>query len=350
MHKMNPRSRLILIVCFFILSSLIFIFSLSCDSPGENSLRSGDFTWKTGQPVAAPVNTPGDSVYSIKDPSIVRYKDKYHLFCTIRGQKRSHAVIYLSFIDWEVAQSATQYVLPMHAGYYCASQVFYFTPHKKWYMICQAADDGWNPNYQPAFSTTDDIADPDSWSGLTPLFKGKPDNIKTWLDFWVICDETKAFLFFTSLDGKMWRSETKLQEFPFNWSRPVIALEGDIFEASHTYKLKGQNKYLTVIEALDGYGWRYFKAYVADSLDGDWQPIAADKEKSFASMNNVRPTDGLWTESVSHGELVRAGYDEKLEVETKDLTCVFQGVMDRDRQDKPYGAIPWRLGLLETDE
>jgi len=350
MHKMNPQFRLILIVCFFILFLILFMISPACHSPGKDSLRTGDFQWETGQPVAAPVNTPGDSVYSIKDPSIVRYNDRYHLFCTIRGKERSHAVIYLSFADWGEAQKATQYLLPLHKGYYCAPQVFYFTPHKKWYMICQAADETWIPNYQPAFSTTGDITDPDSWTGLTPLFNGKPDNIKAWLDFWVICDETRAFLFFTSLDGKMWRSETDLENFPYGWSRPVIALEGDIFEASHTYKLRGQNKYLTVIEALDGYGWRYFKAYTAEGLDGVWQPLAADKEKAFASMKNVRQTAGLWTESISHGELVRAGYDEKLEVDTMDLTCVFQGVMDRDRHDKPYGAIPWRLGLLETDD
>ena len=345
--KNTRRSKIIL--WDFTLLLILLLTTITCNSPGENQLLTGDFKWKTGGQIAAPVNTPGDSVYSIKDPSIVRYNDKYHLFCTIRGQKRSHAVIYLSFKDWKDAHSATQYLLPLHAGYYCAPQVFYFTPHKKWYMICQAADDSWDPNYQPAFSTTEDIADPESWSGLTPLFNGKPDSINAWLDFWVICDEEKAFLFFTSLDGKMWRSVTSLENFPFKWSQPVVALEGDIFEASHTYKLKGGNKYLTVIEAQHGYGWRYFKAYVAVKLDGPWQPLAADKEKSFASMKNVRQTAGQWTESISHGELIRAGYDEKLEVEIKNLTCVFQGVMEQDRQDKPYGAIPWRLGLLEPD-
>jgi len=350
MNRMKSKSGLIIILFLFILALIIFMTSLTCHSSGEERLLTGDFKWKTGQLIAEPKNTPGDSVYSIKDPSIVRYKDQYHLFCTIRGQKRSHAVIYLSFSDWKDAPSATQYLLPLHSGYYCAPQVFYFTLHKKWYMICQAAHDSWDPNYQPAFSTTADIADPDSWSSLIPLFNGKPDNIKGWIDFWVICNTEKAFLFFASLDGKLWRSETKLEDFPFKWSQPVVAIEGDIHEASHTYKLKGENKYLTFIEALDGYGWRYFKAYVSDRLDGSWEPLAADKEKAFASMKNVNQTDVHWTDNISHGELIREGYDEKLVVNPEKLRCVFQGVLDQDREGKPYGAIPWRLGLLETDD
>ena len=31
------------------------------------------------------------------------------------------------------------------------------------------------------------------------------------------------------------------------------------------------------------------------------------------------------------------------------LRFLFQGVSDDDRRGKPYGEIPWRLGLLEPD-
>jgi len=72
---------------------------------------------------------------------------------------------------------------------------------------------------------------------------GKPK----WLDFWVICDEKNAHLFYTSLDGRMWRRQTAMADFPFGWSEPVLALQGDIFEASHTYRLKGRNQYLTIV-------------------------------------------------------------------------------------------------------
>ncbi|HEX6984852.1 MAG TPA: non-reducing end alpha-L-arabinofuranosidase family hydrolase, partial [Planctomycetaceae bacterium] len=221
------------------------------------------------------------------------------------------------------------------------------TPHKKWYLICQAASESWEPDYQPAFATTDDIADPDSWSKLTPLYGYKPENLKGWIDFWVICDDAKAHLFYTSNDGRMWRSETPIDEFPKGWTEPELVLEADVFEASHTYKLKDSEKYLTLIEAESGHGWRYYKAYVADRLDGEWTPLAATKEDAFASMKNVEQTAGRWTDAISHGELLRAGVDERLEVDPADLRFLFQGVKDEDRRGKPYGAIPWKLGLLE---
>ncbi len=128
---------------------------------------------------------------------------------------------------------------------------------------------------------------------------------------------------------------------------PSIALTGDIFEASHTYRLKGLNQYLTLVEAQNGHGWRYYKAYLADKLDGPWQPLAAEKDRAFASMQNVKPVGVKWTDVISHGEFLRAGCDEKLEVDPANLRFLFQGVPDEDRQGKGYGEIPWRLGLLE---
>lgn len=145
----------------------------------------------------------------------------------------------------------------------------------------------------------------------------------------------------------MWRCETSLEKFPHGWSQPVIALQADVFEASHTYYLKGQNKYLTLIEAQHGHGWRYYKAYLADRLDGQWIPLAAEKDKSFASMLNVEHGNKRWTDVISHGELLRPGYTERLEADFDNLRFVIQGVLDRDRTGKKYGLIPWRLGILE---
>jgi hypothetical protein len=145
----------------------------------------------------------------------------------------------------------------------------------------------------------------------------------------------------------MWRAETLLSAFPKGWSTPVVALTADILEASHTYRLRGLDKYLTLVEAQNGHGWRYYKAYAADRLDGPWQPLAADKDNAFASMRNVVPGSDRWTDVVSHGELLRCGRDERLEVDPERLQLLFQGVLDRDRQGKVYGEIPWRLGLLQ---
>jgi hypothetical protein len=333
-----------------IVIAVVFCLGLSAGRAEEDTavgrLLAGKFRWTLGPPVLAPLQRPGDLLYSVKDPSVVQFGGRWHLFCTIRGQKRSHQIEYLTFEDWGKTDEAKRYLLTMHAGFFCAPQVFYFRPHKRWYLVCQASDESWEPKYAAAYVTTTDVADPRSWSPLRPLGH-RPAAGKAGLDFWVICDDAKAHLFFTTLDGRMWREETRLADFPTGWSEPAVAIKGDVFEASHTYRLKGLEKYLTLIEAQAG-GRRYYKAYLADRLEGKWTPVADTLEKPFAAPGNVRFIGPKWTDSFSHGELIRAGYDEKLEVDPAGLRFVFQGATDEQMRGKPYGQIPWRLGILQA--
>lgn len=310
-----------------------------------DDLLAGRFKWSVSGPLVRPLQRQGDLTYSIKDPTIVRYEGKWHLFCTIRGKKRSHQIEYLCFDNWKQVDKAGRHLLKLRDGYFCAPQVFYFTPHKRWYLIHQVIEETRKPALQPAYSTTDDIADPDSWTESKLLFSAQPENVKRWIDFWVICDNRRAHLFFTSLDGRMWRCEATLTKFPFGWSRPCVVLRGDIFEASHTYRLKGLSKFLTVVEAQAG-GRRYYKAYLASTLDGAWVPLAASEDKPFAGRANTVDAGAHWTDSFSHGELLRDGYDEKLFVDPAGLRFLFQGVSDEGKKGKPYGQIPWRLGIL----
>jgi hypothetical protein len=256
---------------------------------------------------------------------------------------------YLHFTDWKDAASAKLHLLRMHDKYYCAPQVFYFRPHRKWYLVYQLANPAWKPPFGPTYSTTTDLADPTSWTKPAAMMPGSPEG-RHWLDFWVICDDAKAHLFYTSLDGKMWRNETPLAKFPLGWSEPKVALTGDIFEASHTYALRGMRQYFTIIEA-QGDGRRYYKVYLADRLDGQWRPLADRIERPFAGAANVKhAVEPGWTTNISHGELLRAGIDERLEVDPAALRFLYQGASDAEYRGNPYGKIPWRLGLLEPDE
>ncbi len=308
--------------------------------------QDAGFFWTLGEPVLAPVDPADDHRYSVKDPTIVRHGGRWHLFCTVRSEKRSHQIEYLSFADWPQANAAKRHVLNLTDGYYCAPQVFYFTPHKTWYLICQVSDETRKPALQPAWSTNNRIDDPAGWTRPVLLYERHPDNVSMWIDFWVICEATRAHLFFTSLNGLMWRAETPIADFPRGWSRPQVVLRGDIFEASHTYRLKDRDQYLTVVEAQAD-GRRYYKAYLADSLDGSWRPLAATREKPFAAPVNVLQKPH-WTDSFSHGELLRDGSDQTLTVDPDRLQFLFQGVSDADKAGKPYGQIPWRLGLLKS--
>lgn len=71
----------------------------SVESQAVENLLAGRFNWTISPPLVAPLQRPGEQIYSVKDPTIVRYKDKWHLFCTIRGKQRSHQIEYLCFDD-----------------------------------------------------------------------------------------------------------------------------------------------------------------------------------------------------------------------------------------------------------
>ena len=268
-------------------------------------LLAGRFRWVATGPLIGPAVRDDDPCLAVKDPSVVCHNDRWHVFLTIRSRKRTHQIEYLSFADWKDADAAPRHVLKLTDGYFCAPQVFYFTPQRKWYLIYQVEEATRKPSRQPAFSTTDDLADPASWTKPALLFRDQPDNVTSRIDFWIICDDAKAHLFFTSNDGRMWRSETKLADFPAGWDRPRVVLQGDIFEASHTYRLRGLDKYLTLIEAVGDGGRRYYKAYLADRLDGAWVPLAATRNQRFAGPDNVRFAGERWSDSFSHGELLR---------------------------------------------
>lgn len=294
--------------------------------------------------------------FAVKDPSIVRHGGRWHLFCTLRKAKGGDGkppgyirVGYMSFADWSEAQSAQWTLLDLAEGlgYHGAPQVFYHRGQALWYLVFQLEDAPRNISFGPCYSTTKDLAKPASWSKPKPFYQKKPDNVKGWLDFWVITDDAKAHLTFTSNDGKLWRAETPADRFPEGFGNPVVALEGDIFEAQHIYRMTRSGRYLTIVEAQGksaDLGHRYYKGYVADRLEGPWTPASSHPRDLFAGAENIilrKP----WTDSVSHGELIRTGKDERMEIDENDMSFLIQGLPDREWSPS-YGKLPWRLGLL----
>lgn len=321
---------------------------------GPTPLATGKFRWQVSPPLLSvnPQRLPASPAHpwvSVKDPSIVRYNGKWHLFCTLRKAKKGDGRIrigYLSFRDWNEVRQARWQVLKLTMGYHGAPQIFYFEPHNKWYLIYQAEDATRKLKYGPCFSTNSDITKPEQWTLPQPLYTVKK-GAKAGLDFWVICDDKKAFLFFTTLDGRMWRAQTAIASFPKGpWTEPVVALQADIFEASHTYAVRGSGKFLTLVEAQGG-GRRYFKAFTAKSLEGKWLPLSASRAKPLVSPKNVANQSESWATSYSHGEFIRVGFNQRLEIDMKGLQILFQGANDKEYRNRSYGQIPWRLGLLK---
>lgn len=297
------------------------------------------FRWTSTQPVLSPKNP---NWASIKDPTIVKYNGDYHVYATTfyNGGWKS---LYTRFNDWNNAQAATQ--VPMdgtRVGNTIAPQVFFFRPHNKWYLITQ---------WGGAYATTTDVSNPQSWSAKQKLLQGEPTGA---LDFWVICNDTHCYLFFSRDDGKLYLSKTTIGNFP-NFSGYSVVMEdhrGDgksfLFEAANVYKLDGQNRYLLLIEAYrtPGYGPRYFRSWTSTSLDGPWAPLADTEENPFAGNNNVTWPGGKWANGISHGELIRSGHDERLTVDPCNLEFLYQG---ETGPGATYDTVPYRLGLLRLN-
>jgi len=339
--------------CVSLFSSglVLFVVSYGQAQMPETASRSAEKfdvpeKWEYSAPLLAPEDRDTEPSHAQKDPTLVFYEGRWHVFMTVKLPGRS-AIEYCSFEKWESAQAAPRTLLTVSdSSYFCAPQVFYFSPHKKWYLIYQVGVPK-SKKMWVAYSTTSTIADPTSWTKAKPILDGGPHDPRQvgGLDYWIICDEQRAYLFLTSLNGKMWRLWTDLEMFPDGFGHCELALQAAIFEASHTYKLKGRKQYLTIVEQK---GRRFYKAYVADRLDGTWFPVADSVVRPFAGANNIQPAAGVprWTDNVSHGELVRDGIDQTLTVDPANLRFVFQGLLQKDKAGKGYGQFQWRIGML----
>ena len=134
----------------------------------------------------------------------------------------------------------------------------------------------------------------------------------------MICDTASCHLFFTNNQGHWYKSKTSIDQFPNGFGDPVVVMQdanpGRIFEATNVYKMNGIDQYLAIIEAFDqtSNNHRYFRSWIADSLEGPWLPWQASGSYPFAGERNVTFEGTAWTHDISHGEAIRAGYDETL--------------------------------------
>ncbi len=317
----------------------------------ESPFRS--LEWTTTGPLISPVPDAEHSAVAVKDPTIVRHGGKWHLFSTTVDTKGAWGMEYRSFKSWKEASQTQPFYfdqLPIFAGYHCAPQVFYFRPQRKWYLIFQSP--------QPTFSTNDDIDRPEGWSAPQSFFDAQPASVvEGWLDFWIICDDTHAYLFFPDDHGRFYRSRTTIDEFPKGFSEPVVVMQedraADMFEAVCVYRLKGSDDYLCIIECMGEHGVRYFRGFKTDRLDGEWTPMpeGGSWEKPFAGPKNVTAVDGgePWTSGISHGELIRETNDECMIVDPRNMLFLYQGVA-QGTQTEDYSQLPYRLALLRSKD
>jgi hypothetical protein len=304
------------------------------------------FKWSSTGPLVGP-KSDSHNISGIKDPSIIYYKNHYHVFAST-AVASGYNLVYFTFKDFNKANASTFTYLdstPIGTGYRAAPQVFYFAPQKLWYLVYQ--------NGNAAYSTNKDINNPAGWTAPQNFYNDTPaiitENIGSgyWVDMWVICDASNCHLFSSDDNGHLYRSQTSVKNFPNGMSEPVIALsDADphaLFEASNVY-YTGNGKYLLLVEAIGSDGNRYFRSWTASSLSGNWTGLANTEANPFARSNNVAFTGTPWTNSISHGEMIRTNVDQTMTISPCKLRYLYQGLSPNATGD--YNALPWKLALL----
>ncbi|MFF4503366.1 non-reducing end alpha-L-arabinofuranosidase family hydrolase [Streptomyces sp. NPDC001401] len=317
-------------------------------SPRSAGALPSRFSWSSSGPLIAPKPDATHNIAGIKDPTVVYYNGKYHVFASVASSS-GYSLVYLNFSDWSQAGSATHHYLDRTAigtGYRAAPQVFYYAPQRLWYLVYQTGN--------ASYSTNADISNPNGWSAPRNFYSSMPDIIKQnigngyWVDMWVICDSANCYLFSSDDNGHLYRSQTTVGQFPNGFTNTVIAAQDSnkyaLFEASNVYKVQGSNQYLLIVEAIGSDGRRYFRSWTSGSLAGSWAPLAASESNPFARANNVTFPSGAWTRDISHGEMIRAGYDQTLTIPSCRLHYLYQGMNPNAGGD--YNLLPWRLALL----
>ncbi|KAF8079395.1 putative alpha-L-arabinofuranosidase precursor [Lyophyllum atratum] len=313
--------------------------------PSGSANLPTSYKWSSSGPLIGP-KSDGRNIAALKDPSVVYYNGKYHVFAST-ATAGGYNMVYLSFTDFNQAGSATYYYLdqtPIGSGYRAAPQVFFMAPQNKWYLIYQ--------NGNAAYSTNSDISNPAGWTAPKNFYSGVPDIVKNnigsgyWVDMWVICDSANCHLFSSDDNGHLYRSQTSVGNFPNGMGEPVIALQdarNNLFEASNVYKVG--DTYLLVVECIGSDGRRYFRSWSSSSLSGSWAQLAASQANPFAGAANVAFSGGsAWTKDISHGELVRTNVDQTMSVSVCGMRYLYQGISPSAGGD--YNLLPWKLALL----
>jgi hypothetical protein len=297
----------------------------SCSLPAK-------FKWTTSGALAkVPRTIDGHSVIALKDFTHVVHNNKHVVYATAyEGGWKSAMFVFDDWTKWD-ATAGTWF--PRNA---VAPTLIYFTPKKQWVLFYQ-----WGFQY----ATSSDPTNASSWSSGKSLLSNGPSSA---IDQTFICDSTNCYLFFAGDNGMIYRSSMPIGSFPstFNGYQTIMTdTQARLFEAVQVYTVKGPTpQYLMIVEAMGG-GGRYFRAFTATDLGGKWtaMPNAETEASPFAGKANVTGT--VWSNDVSHGDLVRADPSETQPIDPCNLQLLYQG-FDKTKSASSYGTIPYQPGLL----
>lgn len=321
---------------FAVIVGLVLILSLfdSRFNFKVNAAANANPSWTVDEKLILHSQCNPYDYYAAKDPTIVYYGGKYLVYYTGANQSGGWQMCFTSASTLSGLKTAPRtYMNKIGESYFCAPELFYFEPQQLWYLIYQ---DG---TYGAAYATSTNPADPNSWSG--PKSLGISGNMG-W-DYYIICDDQYAYMYNTPSDGsgKLYMRKTSLSNFPNKgWSAPTVACT-NVFEAASVYKSLADNQYYLLVEAmLDG---RSYELFTSSSAGGPWKLV---NNKWATKSNLTKYLSDKWTTNVSHGELIRAGYNQKLEInDINKVDFLIQGTTDLSGD---YQKIHWDLGIIRN--
>jgi endo-1,4-beta-xylanase len=314
---------------------------------------------------------------AVKNPSLVFHRGRWHLFYTSKPRRDSRefktALGYITAPTLEALAASPRIEMRQVLGESIISpQVFYFEPQGLWYLIGHVGDTALQ-TLEPVYSTNPDIENVNGWTAPRKLRTSRRQKDDFWIDFWVICDEQKAHLFYSNHKGTLHRMETPLADFPGGFAAAteqlaltLPATEGGrgkwmFYDASHIYHVKSANKYLAILEGasthptrrnqLDGRN-RFLFGMIANRLEGPWRRVEMTGNEFMGETRWLFDEAGapMRPGPVSHPELIRAGHDQRLQIEDYRLKMIFQTFDAKGIEHTyDYHALPWQLMLMRND-
>ena len=264
---------------------------------------------------------------AVKDPSIVFSGGLYHLFYTSRSST-AWGLGYASASSISGLKTATHRHLTSigtSAGL-AAPQIFWFPTKGKWFLMYQNGT-------TPAFSTNTDVANYGGWTAVRNV--GFSDG---GIDYWYISDGANVHCFYAANNGShiIKHRSTSIANFPFTGWSAATTTATNTFEAPHVYKNNADGQYYMMVEDLG----RYYELWKASSLGGTWTQV----QEQWAARANCTFTGEVWTNQVSHGEILRAGTDERMTINSISTPQIL--IQGTTATSGAYQDLPYDLGLM----